>query len=82
MYPNQPWLQPESTASPVVFKDITIIDTDGSAVALFDYDYDGSPDIFVSNWGKNRLYHHNHNETFTDVAERAGVALGNCEWTW
>jgi hypothetical protein len=31
----------------------------------------------VGNYGKNRLYHNNHDGTFTDVAEKAGVALGN-----
>ena len=29
------------------------------------------------NFGKNRLYHNNHDGTFTDVAEKAGVTLGN-----
>jgi enediyne biosynthesis protein E4 len=49
----------------------------GFGVAIGDYDNDGWPDIFVSNFGKNRLYHNNHDGTFTDVAERAGVTLGN-----
>jgi enediyne biosynthesis protein E4 len=49
----------------------------GFGVAIADYDNDGWPDIFVSNWGKNRLYHNNHDGTFTDVAERAGITLGN-----
>ncbi len=49
----------------------------GTGVAIADFDNDGWPDIFVSNWGKNRLYHNNHNGTFTDVAEKAGVTLGN-----
>jgi enediyne biosynthesis protein E4 len=49
----------------------------GFGVTVGDYDNDGWPDIFVSNWGKNRLYHNNHDGTFTDVAEKAGVALGN-----
>jgi hypothetical protein len=40
-------------------------------------DYDGWPDLFVGNYGKNRLYHNNHDGTFTDVAEKAGVQLGN-----
>jgi hypothetical protein len=48
----------------------------GFGVTIGDYDNDGWPDIFVSNWGKNRLYHNNHDGTFTDVAEKAGVALG------
>jgi len=49
----------------------------GIGVAIADYDNDGWPDIFVSNWGKNRLYHNNHDGTFTDMAEKAGVQLGN-----
>jgi hypothetical protein len=49
----------------------------GEGVAIADYDNDGWPDIFVSNFGKNRLYHNNHDGTFTDVAEKAGVTLGN-----
>ena len=48
----------------------------GFGVAVGDYDNDGWPDIYVSNFGKNRLYHNNHDGTFTDVAEKAGVALG------
>jgi hypothetical protein len=48
----------------------------GFGVAVGDYDNDGWPDIYVANYGKNRLYHNNHNGTFTDVAEKAGVALG------
>jgi hypothetical protein len=49
----------------------------GTGVAIADFDNDGWPDIFVSNWGKNRLYRNNHDGTFTDVAEKAGVTLGN-----
>ena len=49
----------------------------GIGAAIADYDNDGWPDIFVSNFGKNRLYHNNHDGTFTDVAEKAGVTLGN-----
>lgn len=48
----------------------------GFGVAVGDYDNDGWPDIYVSNYGQNRLYHNNHDGTFTDVAESAGVALG------
>jgi hypothetical protein len=49
----------------------------GFGVAIADFDNDGWPDIFVCNFGKNRLYHNNHDGTFTDVAEKAGVTLGN-----
>ncbi|MGC0771801.1 MAG: CRTAC1 family protein [Candidatus Acidiferrum sp.] len=48
----------------------------GVGVAVGDYDNDGWPDIYVANFGKNRLYHNNHDGTFTDVAEKAGVTLG------
>ncbi len=48
----------------------------GFGVAVGDYDNDGWPDIYISNFGKNRLYHNNRDGTFTDVAEKAGVALG------
>ena len=48
----------------------------GFGVAVGDYDNDGWPDIYVANYGKNRLYHNNHDGTFSDVAEKAGVALG------
>jgi enediyne biosynthesis protein E4 len=49
----------------------------GYGVAVGDYDNDGWPDLYVSNFGKNRLYHNNHDGTFSDVAERASVTLGN-----
>jgi hypothetical protein len=49
----------------------------GYGVSVADFDNDGWPDIYVGNYGKNRLYHNNHDGTFTDIAEKAGVALGN-----
>jgi enediyne biosynthesis protein E4 len=49
----------------------------GFGVAIGDFDNDGWPDIYVTNFGKNRLYRNNHNGTFTDVAQQAGVQLGN-----
>src|SRR6266699_1873482 len=48
----------------------------GFGVAVGDYDNDGWPDIYIANYGKNRLYHNNHDGTFTDVAAKAGVQLG------
>lgn len=49
----------------------------GFGCAVGDYNNDGWPDLYVTNFGKNRLYRNNHDGTFTDVAEKAGVALGN-----
>ena len=49
----------------------------GFGVAIGDFNNDGWPDIFVCNYGKNRLYRNNRDGTFTDVAEKAGVTLGN-----
>jgi hypothetical protein len=48
----------------------------GMGVAIADFDNDGWPDIYVTNWGENRLYRNNHDGTFTDVAEKAGVLVG------
>jgi tetratricopeptide (TPR) repeat protein len=43
-------------------------------VAAADYDNDGYVDFYVSNlYGGNFLYHNNHDRTFTEVSERAGV---------
>jgi len=49
----------------------------GYGCSTGDYDNDGWPDLFVNNYGKNRLYRNNRDGTFTDVAEKAGVTLGN-----
>ncbi|HEY2821831.1 MAG TPA: CRTAC1 family protein [Candidatus Acidoferrum sp.] len=39
-----------------------------------DYDNDGFPDLFVTQFGANVLYHNNGDGTFTDVTTKAGVA--------
>ena len=49
----------------------------GFGCAVGDYNNDGWPDLYVTNFGKNRLYRNNRNGTFTDVAAPAGVELGN-----
>src|SRR5882762_9276474 len=62
-----------------------IIETTGTGVAVFDYDNDGWPDIFLVNGTRlegfpsdqaptNHLYHNNHDGTFTDVTVKAGLA--------
>jgi hypothetical protein len=53
-------------------------------VAAADYDGDGYIDLYVSNMGTaNFLYHNNHDGTFTEVAEQAGVpGTGRGFATW
>jgi enediyne biosynthesis protein E4 len=61
-----------------------IIETTGTGVAIFDYDNDGWPDIFLVNGTRlegfpsgdapsNHLYRNNHDGTFTDVTAKAGL---------
>ncbi len=50
--------------------------TYGMGAAVGDYDNDGFPDLYVTNYGRNFLYHNNGNGTFTDVTAPAGVAAG------
>lgn len=51
----------------------------GNGVAVDDYDNDGWPDIYVTNFGPNILYRNRGDGTFEDVTERAGVAVG--QWS-
>ena len=61
-----------------------IIETTGTGMAIFDYDSDGWPDIFLVNGTRlegfppgdapsNHLYRNNHDGTFTDVTVKAGL---------
>ena len=62
-------------------------ETLGPGCAFLDYDNDGWMDIYLVNYGpsdfykpgkmpKNALYRNNHDGTFTDVTDKAGVAGG------
>jgi enediyne biosynthesis protein E4 len=46
----------------------------GQGVAVGDYDGDGRPDLYVTQYGHSILYHNNGDGTFTDVTLKAGVA--------
>jgi hypothetical protein len=47
-------------------------------ITVGDFNNDGYPDIYISNYGTNTLYKNNGNGTFTDVTKRAMVG-GNKE---
>ena len=66
------------------FKDVTVeaglIATGwGQGVCVGDYDNDGWEDLYVTYYGKNRLYH-NQKGVFTEVAQQAGVAGSGKSW--
>ncbi|MFP5248687.1 MAG: CRTAC1 family protein [Acidobacteriota bacterium] len=48
----------------------------GIAIAVGDYDNDGLPDLYVTGYGHNVLYHNLGGCRFEDVTDRAGVKLG------
>jgi hypothetical protein len=63
-----------------------IIETTGSGAAVLDFDNDGWPDIFLVNGSRlegfpkgqeptSHLYRNNHDGTFADVTQKAGVGL-------
>ncbi len=52
----------------------------GQGVCVGDYDNDGREDLFLTGYGKNRLYHNEGNGHFKEVAEAAGVAGTGKEW--
>ena len=44
----------------------------GMGVAVGDYDNDGFPDIYVTQYSRSILYHNNGDGTFTDVTDKGG----------
>ncbi|OGG50098.1 MAG: hypothetical protein A3F84_02620 [Candidatus Handelsmanbacteria bacterium RIFCSPLOWO2_12_FULL_64_10] len=48
----------------------------GMGCCVGDYDNDGHPDLYVTNFGADVLYRNNGDGTFADVTRQAGVAGG------
>src|SRR6202140_4723849 len=51
----------------------------GKGVCVGDYDNDGWEDLYVTYYGKNRLYHNDHG-VFTEVGEKPGGAGSGKAW--
>ncbi len=51
----------------------------GQGVCVGDYDNDGWEDLYITYYGRNRLYH-NRNGVFEEVAQKAGVAGSGKSW--
>ena len=51
----------------------------GQGVCVGDYDNDGWEDLYVTYYGKNRLYRNDHG-VFAEVSEQAGVAGNGKAW--
>lgn len=49
----------------------------GLGVVAADYDNDGFVDLYITNFGPNRLLHNNGDGTFADVTDSASVADGS-----
>lgn len=45
----------------------------GGGCAVGDYDNDGDPDLYITNYGRNVLYRNEGSGTFTEVTPEAGV---------
>ena len=48
----------------------------GTGVAVGDYDNDGKPDLYVTGFGANQLFHNEGGGVFREVTAQAGVAGG------
>jgi hypothetical protein len=46
----------------------------GMGAAVGDYNHDGFPDLYLTQYGRSILYRNNGDGTFTDVTAKAGVA--------
>jgi enediyne biosynthesis protein E4 len=49
----------------------------GLGVAVADFDNDGFPDLYVSNFGANVMYRNNGDGTFTETSRHAGTAAAD-----
>ena len=49
----------------------------GMGAAAGDFNGDGWQDLYVTNYGRNRLFQNNGNGSFTDITEKAGIGAPN-----
>lgn len=70
---------------PLHFTDVTaeagfVAGDYGMGVAVGDYDNDGDSDVYLTNYGRNRLYR-NDSGRFTDVTQESGGELDDPRWS-
>ncbi|MEZ5065847.1 MAG: CRTAC1 family protein [bacterium] len=80
---NELWARVSEPGAPLRYESVAGAagaddDTYGMGAAVADYDNDGDPDLYVTNFGANRLYR-NDAGRFTDVTAAAGV--GDPRWS-
>jgi hypothetical protein len=79
-------LSPGGTAHTLRFSNVTdrarfAAGDFGMGVAVGDYDNDGDPDLYLTNYGSNRLYRNNGDGTFDDVTRASGDGLDDPRWS-
>jgi hypothetical protein len=79
LFRNDLLIKPDGTRT-IHFTDVTDqcgLDAEGygMGVAVGDYNNDGWPDVYITNFGHNQMWRNNGNGTFTDVTKETGTGV-------
>jgi hypothetical protein len=85
LFRNDLEVRPDGTRSPR-FTDVTAASGlsahgYGMGVAVGDFNNDGCPDLFLTNFGPDQLFRNNCNGTFTDVTQMLGPSRSESPWS-